>query len=83
VMCPFCNQLMEHGKIYGEGGHGVYWMPIKHNECDFYFLNKRAVEKADGIVLDKLSKIGFFAKSRPISHYCKPCDLFITKNAHP
>ncbi len=78
--CPYCDQPMTHGKLYAADGHGIYWLPT---HTDLYsikgILQKKKIIAVGGVVLDQLYPIGFFAKDRPDSFYCKACNVFVTK----
>lgn len=81
MTCPFCSQTMECGNLYSGRGHAVYWLSNSDDDCitDMAITTKRGVEKRGGIVVDKLTKMGFYPKKRPNSYYCKSCNLLITK----
>ena len=81
MICPFCNETMIDGTLFSEASHAVYWLPspLDHSDIKSFILTKKSVEGVGGIVLDKISKIGFFATDNPTSYYCKVCNLYITK----
>ena len=79
--CPYCNQPMVCGKLYGASERGVYWLPDSTSieEMKGFILQKKKVDAVGGIVLDDLYPVGFIAKNRPDSFYCKTCNIFLTK----
>ena len=78
MQCPYCGQEMKLGRLHGEGGHAVLWLPDK-TEYKQWLLTEKRVEEYGGVVLDTVSKIGFFAKTKPESYWCSSCNLCITK----
>lgn len=81
MKCPYCNQPMICGKLYSASEKGVYWLPSDTSIADMkgWILQKKKIHSIGGIVLDDLYSVGFIAKNRPDSFYCKTCNIFLTK----
>ena len=69
---------MSAGNIYGVSGKAVYWFP-QDKKYDGLMLKKSEIENQGGVVLDETVPVGFIAKSRPESFWCKHCKVCITK----
>lgn len=78
MKCPYCNQEMTAGNLYSVGGRAVYWFP-QGKEYNGVVLSKSKIENQGGIVLDETTSVGFIAKNRPDSFWCKKCKVCITK----
>jgi len=78
MQCPYCQKEMIVGTIYGVEDRAVYWLPDPGRR-DYHLLTRKNIEKRGGMILDDVSRFGFFAKARPDSHYCKTCRIFLTK----
>ena len=81
MKCPYCNQDMVRGKLYGPADKGLYWLPDStgRSELKGLWLQAKSIHAAGGVVLDDLLLVGFIAKDRPDSFYCKTCHIFLTK----
>ena len=78
MKCPYCNTEMVLGALYSGADRAVYWLPA-YAERDFSFLGQKQIEKRDGVILDQITKVGFLAKERPSSYYCKTCKVILTQ----
>ena len=78
MQCPYCRKEMIVGTIYGAGDRAAYWLPGR-SKRDYHLLTRKNIEKRGGMMLDDVSRLGFFAKARPDSHYCNACRMFLTK----
>ena len=78
MQCPYCQKEMIVGTIYGVEDRAVYWLPDPGRR-DYHLLTRKNIEKRGGMILDDVSRFGFFAKARPDSHDCKTCRIFLTK----
>lgn len=78
MKCPYCNQEMTAGNLYSVSGRAVYWFP-QGKEYNGVVLSKSKIENQGGIVLDETTSVGFIAKNRPDSFWCKNCKVCITK----
>ena len=81
MKCPYCGQEMKLGRIYGEGEHGVFWLPEKA-DLGGWILTKKKIDDCGGIMLDTVTKVGFFAMAKPESYWCDNCQIFITRNKY-
>lgn len=82
IPCPCCGQPLLPGRLYSPAGQGVYWLPDSTEPSEIpagLYLHRKNIEASGGIVLDEVSPVGFLAKDRPQSLYCRACRLFLTK----
>jgi len=82
MKCPYCAEEMRRGVLRAGHQDVVYWLP---DNVDPYVGPERRirilVEKYEGVLLDKPSRIGFSAVASPFSYFCGKCGVFITKMA--
>ncbi|ABX41333.1 PF20097 family protein [Lachnoclostridium phytofermentans] len=50
MKCPYCNNVMELGKLKIEGSTGLFYLPL--NEKYGMFPTEKRIEKKGGIFLD-------------------------------
>lgn len=77
MKCPYCGQEMKLGRLRSASGYGVFWLP-EGSEFEGLLTGKR-IEESGGVLLDPVTKIGFFAKEKPESWWCPCCRIFLTK----
>lgn len=72
---------MVRGKLYSPADKGLYWLPDStgRSELKGLWLQEKSIQAAGGVVLDELLPVGFIAKGKPDSFYCKTCHIFLTK----
>ena len=78
MKCPYCGEEMKLGRIYGEGEHALFWLP-EDTAYTQWLLTQKRIEQCGGIMLDTVTRVGFFAMDKPESHWCDPCRVFITR----
>lgn len=78
MKCPYCGQEMKLGQLRSESDRAVFWFPdhIKYRQ---WILTKKRIEEYGGVVLDTVSKIGFFATEKAESYWCERCNICITR----
>ena len=75
--CPFCGSDMISGYLYAPRSSAVYWLPEGITLLRG-IVSSNNVEESGGVVLGSATRIGFFARKRAKSYYCKLCKILIT-----
>lgn len=80
MLCPGCGRPMARGRLCSPEERGIYWLPdtVEIGDLGGWVLTEGKIQAAGGVVLDRLRRVGFFAKDRPDSYYCKDCGAFLT-----
>ncbi len=76
--CPYCKQKMDLGHIHAPSSHAVYWLP-EISTIEGLALSAKKIEKAGGVVIDEVTKVGFISTGKPQTYYCEKCSIFLTK----
>ena len=77
MKCPYCGEEMKPGRLCSASGYGVFWLP-EGSEYEGLLTGKK-VEEHGGVLLDTVTRIGFFAREKPESCWCPSCRIFLTK----
>lgn len=79
--CPECGGPMARGRLYSPAEQGIYWLPdtVGIGDMGGWVLTEEKIQAAEGVVLDRLRRVGFLAKERPDSYCCKACGLLLTR----
>ena len=79
MKCPYCDQEMKLGRLYGVSGCAVFWLPENTDTTDWWVLSQKKIEESDGVMVDAARKVGMLAKEKPESYFCRDCGIFLTK----
>ena len=79
MKCPYCGKEMELGRLHSSSGRAVFWLPDNTEYKEGLITKKKIEEYGKGVILDTVSKVGFFSKKKPKSYWCNNCKVFITK----
>ncbi len=71
MKCPYCNDEMSSGLLYGRGPGAFYWMP--ESEKLPIFFSEKTMKKKNAIILDRTSYGGI----KYPAHVCKNCKKVI------
>jgi hypothetical protein len=67
------------GNLFSPSSRGIYWLPL-NADLTSLTVSERKVEENGGVILGSVKRIGFISENRPITHYCKSCNILITEN---
>ncbi len=76
--CPYCRGEMTVGALYAPDSHATYWLPKDASPAGIALSEKR-IEACGGLLLGKVSKLGFLSLGRPKTYRCAACGLLLTK----
>lgn len=77
-LCPICQGEMARGELRPPSGAAVFWMPEAPAKRTTGMFTPQRVADCGGIVLGEAVSLGFLAKTRPRTYYCKACKMFFT-----
>ncbi|MGN1003146.1 MAG: PF20097 family protein [Oscillospiraceae bacterium] len=80
--CPYCGAAMEKGRLRSWTSEPIYWLPLDAELLWLGYGRKKReakVRKKGGVMLDRMTKMGWEAEASPTSYCCRDCGVFITK----